>query len=78
LLKNNELEIVTELPAEPQMQFDWSAEPSLGRIMSFVCGPLLDGVVPEQRAVIEKALADGRWSWMFDGEGKFIENGDDD
>lgn len=58
------------------LNFDWSIPPTLGTFMSHVCGPLLEGMPRGQRAVIEKGLADGAWSWMFDAEGRFIGNGD--
>jgi hypothetical protein len=75
-LSGERFSIVAELPAANEMTFDWSAEPSLGKVMSYVCGPLLAGAPAEKRSLIEQGLATGRWSWMFDGEGNFRENGD--
>ena len=69
-------EIQADVPRD--LNFDWSATPTLGEIMTYVCGPLLDGAPPEKRAMIERGMADGAWSWVFDGDGKFIENGNHD
>lgn len=65
-------QIAAEIPQ--YLKFDWEQPPTLGDVMSYICGPFLSGIPEEQRETIATGLREGRWSWMFDGEGNFIDN----
>jgi hypothetical protein len=70
LFKNNEYRIISKIPETVQLNED-PAYP-LQDFIYGVCSQMVSGHPNAEK--LQKGMKDGKWTSLFDGEGKFIEN----
>lgn len=55
-----------------ELKFDWSARPGYGELLYAACAPFLPDVHPSQREAAERGMKEGKWTFLFDRDGRFL------